>query len=79
MVLLYVLSYHRQGLCSNHLTLCLTLNFIFEYCSRVCLDLKTTMCIFAGTCWSRGHDIMGENALLTKPIKFGVDGKRILC
>ena len=25
------------------------------------------------------HDVMGENALLTKTIKLGVDGKRILC
>ena len=38
----------RQGICSSHLTLCLTLNFIFGYCSRACPDLKITVYIF---CW----------------------------
>ena len=32
----------RQGICSSHLTLCLTLSFIFGYCSRTCPDLKIT-------------------------------------
>ena len=27
----------------------------------------------------RDHDVMGEKNLLTKPIKFGVNGKRIFC
>ena len=38
----------RQGICSTHLTLCLTLNFIFGYCSRACPDLKITVYSF---CW----------------------------
>ena len=28
---------------------------------------------------TRNHDVMGETFLLTKPIKLGVNGKRILC
>ena len=39
---------YRQGICSSHLTLCLTLNFIFGSCSRACPDLKITIYIF---CW----------------------------
>ena len=66
----------RQGICSSHLTLCLTLNFIFDYCSRACPDLKNTVYSF---CCSRDHDVMGEEYLLTKPIKFDLNGKRILC
>ena len=27
----------------------------------------------------RDHDVMGEKNLFTKPIKFGVNGKRIFC
>ena len=38
----------RQGICSTHLTLCLTLNFIFGYCSRACPDLKIIVYSF---CW----------------------------
>ena len=30
----------------SHLTLCLTLNFIFGYCSKACSDLKITVNIF---------------------------------
>ena len=39
---------NKQGICPSHLTLCLTLNFIFGYCSRACLDLTITVHIF---CW----------------------------
>ena len=39
---------YRQGMCSNHLSLCLTLSFVFGYCSRECLDLKINVYIF---CW----------------------------
>ena len=38
----------RQGICSSHLTLCLTLDFIFELCSKACPDLKIFLYIF---CW----------------------------
>ena len=38
----------RQGICSTHLTLRLTLNFIFGYCSRACPDLKIIVYSF---CW----------------------------
>ena len=38
----------RQGICFSHLKLCLTLNFIFGYCSRACPDLKFTVYFF---CW----------------------------
>ena len=31
---------YRQGICSSYLTLSLTLNFIFAYCSRACPYLK---------------------------------------
>ena len=34
---------------------------------------------FASICSSRDHDVMGETFLLIKPIKFDVNGKRILC
>ena len=38
-----------------------------------------SLCIFfADTCFSSDHDIIGGNVLLTKPIKFGVNGKRML-
>ena len=40
---------------------------------------KLLCTFFAITCSSRDHDVMGEKNLLTKPIKFGVNGKRILC
>ena len=41
-------SAFRQGICSSHLTLCLTLHFIFGYYSRACIDLKINVYIF---CW----------------------------
>ena len=36
----------KQGICSSHLTLCLTLYLIFGYCSSTCPDLKITVYIF---------------------------------
>ena len=36
----------RQGIWYSHLTLCLTLNFIFGYCFRTCPDLKITLYVF---------------------------------
>ena len=63
----------------SHLTLCLTLNFIFGYCSKACSDLKITVNIFYWfmlVTWPWRH---GWRILLTKLIKFGADGKRILC
>ena len=68
----------RQGICSSHLTLCLTLDFIFELCSKACPDWKSSCTFFAGTCWSHDHVVIGEKYLVTKPINFGVNGKRIL-
>ena len=53
--------------------LCLTLNFIFGYCSRACPDFCP------GICHSRDHEIIGEKVFLTNPIKFGASAKRILC
>ena len=38
----------RQAICFSHLTFCITLNFIFGYCFRACLDLKLTVYMF---CW----------------------------
>ena len=38
--------HNRQGICSSHPTLFLILNFIFEYSSRACPDLKTTVYVF---------------------------------
>ena len=70
---------YKQGICSNHLILCLALNFIFGYCSRACPVWKPPCTFFAGTCQSHNHDVMGEKYLLTKPIKFDLNGKRILC
>ena len=69
----------RQSICSSHLTLCLTLNFIFGYCSRACPDLKIAAYIFCWyllVTWPWRH---GWKNLLTKPLKFGVNGKRIFC
>ena len=66
----------RQVICSSHLTLCLTLNFIFGYCSRECLDLKITVSIF---CWYLLVTWPWRHYLLTKPIKFSANLKRILC
>ena len=37
-----------QAICFSHLTFCITLNFIFGYCFRACLDLKITVYMF---CW----------------------------
>ena len=68
----------RQGICSSHLTLCLNLNVIFEYFSRAWSDLKSLCTFFAAACHSRVHDVIGEKFLLTKPIKFGIIGRRIL-
>ena len=39
---------------------------------------KSPSTFFAGTCYSRDHDVMGETFLLTKPINFDVNGKKIL-
>ena len=67
----------RQGIWYSHLTLCLTLNFIFGYCFRTCPDLKITLYIFyLLVTWPWRHS---EKSLLTKPNTFGVNRKRILC
>ena len=39
---------------------------------------KSPCIFFTGTCYSRDHEIMGEKNLLTKSIKFGVNGKNFI-
>ena len=40
---------------------------------------KSLCTFFAGTNYSRDHDVMSEKDSLSKPIKFGIDGKRMSC
>ena len=59
---------YRHGICSSHLTLCLTLNFIFGYYSRARPDLKITVYIFCWYLpftwpWGHGWKIFAQNLL----------------
>ena len=49
--------------------------FFFGYHVQI---WKSTSTFFAGTCQSPDHDVIGEKFLLTKPIKFGLNRKRML-
>ena len=40
---------------------------------------KSPCTFFDGNFQSRDHDVMFKKCLLAKPIKFGLNGKRILC
>ena len=69
---MFWLEHIRHGICSSHLTLCLTQYFIFGYCSRTCPDLKISVYIFCSYLLVTKHF-----AHKTFCVNVGVNGKRI--